>query len=261
MTEPSPMPSERPAAPGPARWRRWGPVLAVAGGTALLELGVYFLADAAGATERRAVLAVLAAATVWVSLAVAPLAAGPRAGLDGLLRGGIVADTSGLVLLVLWLMRTPLTFPAAVKVYCILASMALAAVTVVRLGRTRHGRACLAGITATLMMLAVSTPFWANGLMVSLDGPARTRAVAWCVRANPFFAVADATASSLDLVWHEAPRLYAITELGDRVAAPRVHWVAYVVVMLIVAGIALAARLVRPPTVSGPQPENSPAAP
>jgi hypothetical protein len=229
--------------------------------TALLELGVYFLADAAGATPRRAVMAALAAATVWVALAAAPLAAGPHKGLDGLLRGGLVADTSGLALLALWLMGTPLTFLAAVKIYCILGSMALAAITVVRLGRTRYGRACLAGITATLMMFAASTPFWANGLMVSLDAPARTRVVAWCVRVNPFFAIADATASSLDLIWHEAPRLYAITELGDRVAAPRVHWVAYVVVMLTISGIALAARLVRPPAVSRTFPDNPPATP
>ena len=261
MTDASPMTLASSATPHASRWRWWGPLFAVAIGTALLELGVYFLAGAAGATERRAVVATLAAATIWVALTAAPLAAGPHKGLDGLLRGGVVADTSGLVLLALWLMRTPLTLLAAVKVYCILGSLALVAITVVRLGRTRYGRACLAGIVAAVMMLAVSTPFSANGLIVSLDGSARTRAVTWCVRVNPFFAVADATSSSLDLIWHESPRLYAITELGDRVAAPRSHWGAFVVGMLIVTGIGLAVRLVRPPNVSRPRPDGPPAAP
>ena len=249
------------AATSSRRPSQWGPALAVVAGTALLELGVYFLARAAGATPRRAVVAVLAATTVWVALAVGPLAAGPKKGMDGLLRGGLVADTSGFVLLALWLISAPMTFLAVVKVYCVWGSMALAAIAIVRLGRSRHGRAALAGATAAAMMLAATTPFWANGLMVALDGPAQTRAVAWCVWVNPFYAATDATASSLDLIWHEAPRLYAITELGDRVAMPRANWVACVVTMLIVSGIALAARLVRRPAVTTLEPGNPPAGP
>ena len=226
-----------------------------------MELAVFFLAISAGAPQRQAVLALLATATVWIALAAGALSAGPGRGLDGLLRGGITADATGVVLLGLWLWTPFLTFLGAVKVYCVLAAMALAAVAVVRVGRTRHGRAALAGVMAIALMLAMSTPLWANGLMVSVEGDVRQGVVAWCVDVNPFFAIANATVSSLGLVWHESPALYAVTVLGDRIAVPRIHWYVCVAVMLTLTGIALAARLIRPPTVSPAAPEDPPAGP
>ena len=261
MTEPLPAAREaggRPA--GAAGWARWWPVIVAGAVTAGIELAVFAAAGRAGASQRDAILATLAASVVWVALAGPALAAGPERGIDGLFRGGVVADASAVALLALWLMTGPVTILAAVKIYCILGAMALAAVSIVRCGRSAAGRAGLAVATAVVFMAALASPFWANGLMTAYRGTTQESIVGWCVRMNPMSSIAAAAPKELAFVWHTESVMYNVTVLGEDVPTVQVHWYAAVVIYLIVAGIALGVNLLRKPAAI-PEPAVPPTAP
>ncbi len=246
-----------PSRPARRRWP-WRSTILVAMVTIALELGVWGLAGLAGASPRNAVLATLAAATVWVCLVGPVLSAGPQRGLGGWMRGGITADATAVTLVVLWLGTPWMTFLGAANVYLILAMVAVAAVTVVRCGRTALARRRLAGGVSVALMAAVTTPLWSNGLIMALQGPARQAAVKWLLAVNPLAAIFTATAKSLGFVWSEAPLMYRITVLGHYVPVPRVGWLATILVYTAVIAAAVAVMLCRrrkpSPTMSADRP-------
>jgi hypothetical protein len=217
----------------------------IASATLAVELGAYGLACAMAVSPRNAVLTMFAASAVWTALAAPMAAAGGRKWLAGVVRGGTVTDTTALALLIVTLTAQPLTFMAALKVYCILTAFALAAMTIVRCGRTPAGRRALATICSVLLMAALTTSFWANGVLAELTGNARQLAATWLVAANPFFAIASATANQLHFIWHEAPVMYRITGLGDYAAPAPVAWYAAPLAYLSVAALACIAAVVR----------------
>ena len=199
-------------------------LLAAAAVTIGLELGAFGLILACGGSRLGAVLASLAVMVSWTALSPAVLAAGGRSGLSALLRGGIVADASAVTLVVLWLATPAVTLLAAVKVYCTLVAMAIAAVAAVRCARTEFGRYALAVVVAAGLMAAVTTPFWTGGLLLAANAPARQTAASLAVWLNPFYCVTVAIVQEARFVWHQAPVMYHITRIGDYAAAPPALW-------------------------------------
>jgi len=221
-------------------------VAVIAAVTVALELAVFYCGRHVGLPGRDAAIASIAAATVWVALAAPVLAAGRDTPFAAVIRGGAIADASAVLLVVLWLSETGVTFVSAAEVYCVWAAMALAAMALVRMARTSPGRYAVAVGVAALEMLALSTPLWVNGLLAALEGSWREGATAWAVRINPFYSILAALAERMHFVWNEAPLMYRLTRIGDYAAPPAVAWYTAVVIYLIVAALACGVSLLRP---------------
>ncbi|MDY6912933.1 MAG: hypothetical protein SVT52_00510 [Planctomycetota bacterium] len=202
----------------------WPLLLAAGAVTIGLELGAYGLILACGGSRLGAVLASLAVMVSWTALSPAVLAAGGRSSLSALLRGVIVADASTVTLVVFWLATPAVTFLAAVKVYCTLAAMAIAAVAAVRCARSEFGRYALAVAVAAGLMAAVTTPFWVGGLLLAVNAPTRPVVASLAVWLNPFYCITAATVEKTHFIWHQAPVMYHVTRIGDYAAAPPVLW-------------------------------------
>jgi len=265
MTQPGPDPAEL-APAGRAR----GPVMqflaengwataAAAIATLIVELavplagawwrhgGLGFLSHD-GLTSHEA-LAGVAACVLWTVLAAPALAAPGRTAMGAIFRGGVVADTGLISLLVLWGLCPQVTFPAALKVYCVLAAVALAGIAATRLARTPAGRyACAAAATAVLLALLAS-PFWVGGAIHDRPRPVAEWLVEAAVRTNPFYAATAALTETTRFVWHQATVMYRITRIGDYAAAPPLAWLPTVIVYLVAAAVlgagAKAAAVVR----------------
>lgn len=234
-------------------WRRDGwPAIVAAVSTLVIELGVYGVVRMQGVGPLGALLAALFGSVVWVILASGIFASGASTGLGALLRGGIIADTSAVTLLVLWLVardietgKSYLTFLAAAKVYCTLALLAVASVAVVWSGRSAVGRYRLAVCTVIVLMIILAGPFWIGGLLEAVDQSSRGQIVTVAVYANPFYSVASAIAEETEFVWHLSPVMYRITRIGSDVPVAAPSWYAATVVYACIAGIACGTRLVK----------------
>lgn len=190
-------------------------LLAASAATAAVELGALALARGVGTGPREAILVCLAAMTMWVALASAPLAAGGRTNWDAALRGAIPADASLLVLLVLPFLgsspdtaRSYVDFPGALGIYCVLAAVAVFSIAAVCCGRSATARQVIAAAVAVVLAAAIAGPFWTGGLIHAGPYPAATALVAWAIRANPFYAVTGAIAERMRFFWHEWGLMY-----------------------------------------------------
>ncbi len=242
---------EAPAEPRPFRdlLSRDGLAALIAAVTTLgVELGVVVLARSFGVAPRETVLATLAAMTVWVALSVPVLAASGSTAMGALLRGGIVADTSAVTLVVLCI-ATPsfVTVPAALKIYCILAAVTLACIAAVRCVRSDRARAAVAVVAAVLLCAALATPFWTGGLLQADSHATRQAAVEYAVALNPLYSVFAAVVEQTGFIWHVAPRLYEVTQIGDAAAPPPPEWYSAVVIYGLLACILSATHLIRRP--------------
>ncbi len=213
--------------------------------TVAVELSVFAAARLSGAGPTGAMLASLAISAVWVALASPALAAGGDRIISCWLRGGIVADGSAVTLIVLWLMLPGMTFPAAVKIYCIFAAVSLAAVAVVGIGRTSAGRCALAVTMAVVLMAAMASPIWVGGPAGYLARDAGRDLADAAVWANPFFGVMEAMSQKVQYLWTEMTLMYEMTALGDTIPLPPVRWHQPVVVYMAVAAVGLLVSLVR----------------
>ncbi len=224
------------------------PALAAGLATMAVELGVFLGALALGINRRQAAMASLAAGIVWVSLAAPAMAAGSTTGLGALLRGGIVADVSGVLLIVLWLATPHVSFLAAVKIYCIYAAVALAGIAAVRCARAPSARFALAAVAGIVLIAALASPFWAGGALsaAKASGQIDSGIVAsTVVYANPFYCIWSVLADEMPYAWHRAPVMYRITYLGTYVPVPAAPWHAAVIIYICVAGILAATNLLR----------------
>jgi hypothetical protein len=204
----------------------WAMLLA-AGMTVVVVMGFYGASRGLGCPMRQSVLATLAAAVLWTVLAVPCLAAGGRKAFSALLRGGSAIDATGLCLLALWLLagrNGGMSFASAVKVYCVCASVGLAAISAVCLGRTEAGRAAMAVAAAAFLAVAMTSPLWASAYLGEGNPSRDTILAAWAVRINPFFAVCDASVHSLRFVWSEWGRMYDWTRIGEYAMPGPVSW-------------------------------------
>ncbi len=224
------------------------PALAAALATMAVELGVFLGALACGVDKRQSVMASLAAGVVWVSLAAPAMAAGSNTHLGALLRGGIVADASAVLLIVLWLATPHVSFLAAVKIYCIYAALALAGIAAVRCARAPSARFALAAVAAIVFIAALASPFWAGGALSAAKASGRIDSgilTSRIVHANPFYCIWSVLADQMPYAWHQAPVMYRITYLGNYAAVPPVTWYAAVIIYICVAGILAATNLLR----------------
>ncbi len=217
--------------------RHGAPVLAAAGATLAIVLGLYGLGLWAGAGDRMALLASLAGATLWVALASPALAGGAEDGLGAVLRGGVTADAAAVALMVLCGLSPRLGFIPALEVYCTLAAVSLAGVAASRLASRRAGRMAAGVTAATLLALALSTPFWIGGLLQAVGTDAQRQVALLAVYGNPFYSVASAVAADADFAWQQSGVLYRITRLGDYVPVPACPWYAATVIYGLLAGI------------------------
>lgn len=226
-------------------FRGHGTAVSVAAGvTIVVQCAVALVAGRADVPAARSAVATLAVATLWVALAAGPLSAGAETAFGAILRGGVVVDAS-IPALVLLVLTGPVTAMGAVKVYCILAAVALWSIAMVRIARTGWGRYATAMTASAVLFAMLASPLWVGGLLEASGGAAR-RAIVWfAVAANPFYAVAAATVESTGFVWQEAPLMYRLTPIGDHVAAPTPAWYATVVIYGCVAAMLAGASLVR----------------
>lgn len=210
--------------------RRSGRAMVVgACGTAVAMVGLYLAARAGGATEANCVLTALAAVVLWIAIAAPMISASADDWASRLLRAGALADAAGLCLLVIWLLgragREPvLQFVAAVKVYCILGVMTLAAAAAVSVARGIVARYAAALASAIVLLVACSTPFWINGLVDYASPAWRTRIVELAVESNPFYAVTTILVERTHQVWHQSPVIYDITRIGEYNAPGPAEW-------------------------------------
>jgi hypothetical protein len=215
-----------------------------AGATVAVELGVLAAARWAGVPPNRATVATLAAATLWVALVAAPLAAGADTALGALFRGGVVADASLPALIVLAVGQY-IGAVGMIAAYVVLAAVTLAAIAAVRVARTTWGRHAAAGAASIVLAVLLASPLWVGGLLHATDGALRGRIAYAAIAVNPFYAITSATAGSTGFVWHQAPLMYSLTPLGDTAAAPPVPWYVSAVVYACVAGMLGGVALVR----------------
>lgn len=221
-------------------FRRAGPAILI---EALVTWGVV-LGAWAMAEDRVGLVAALFAGTVWVALAAPLLTASSRPGIGALLRGATPADAGAVALLVLWLADPALRFVAAVEIYVIWAVMGLAGVAAGSLARTPAWRLACGWALAGLLMLALASPLWVDGLTGLLAGADAQDVVAAALRWNPIYSVTSAVYDQTGFLWHYAPLMYRLTRVGEDVAEPVVEWYAAVWRWGVVAGaLGLAAAL------------------
>lgn len=221
------------------------PVAGIAAITAAVQLSVFLLPQAYGVSGRMALPASLIMAGVWVATASAIFAAGPRSAISGILRGGSVADATAVLLVVLWLYSPGVTFVAAVKLYCIYASVALCAIAAARCASSVGFRYLGAVVAATLLTALQAGLFWLPGLLQLAPTSQKAALAGIGLRANPLYGAFSAIADEAGFVWHYAEVMYGITPLGEDIAVPPVQWYEPVAVHLAIACILAASWLVR----------------
>ncbi len=214
-------------------WAVVGIVLA----TAVVQLGVFLIPQAYGVPARRLLPASLIIAGVWVALASAIFAAGPSNAISGFLRGGVVADATAVLLIVLWLSMPEITFVAAVKLYFIYASVALCSIAASRCASSRRFRYLWAVVTGTVLTAVQGGLFWLPGLLQLAPSGSKSALAGIGLRANPLYGVFSAIAEGSGFVWHYAEVMYRITPLGEDIAVPPVQWYEPMAVHLAVAGV------------------------
>ncbi|MBS3734282.1 MAG: hypothetical protein KGY99_05075 [Phycisphaerae bacterium] len=225
-------------------WRRHGAVACgLAAATVALQLAAY-AAIASAVPNRNAVLGCLACALVWVALAAAPAAASAPTPLGALLRGGMPADASAVTLLVLWIHSPHVTFLAAVKIYGILAAMALVGVAAARLGRSAPARAVAATTAAVTMIAMLSAPFWVGGLTRAGNRETGQTVAAGVVRVNAFYGVTAAVYEPMRQSWNEMPMMYDHGQIQHHTLPPAT-WYDPVIVHGLLAGACAATALLR----------------
>ena len=214
------------------------PVLAIALATVGVQLGVFLIPQAFGAERGRLVPASLIITGVWVALAAAIFAAGPCSTFSGLLRGGCVIDATAVLLAVLWLSTPQVTFLAAVKLYCIYASVAFCAIAFARFASTLRFRYLGAVLGALILTAAQAGLFWLPGLIqLASTSEDQSAIAAWGLRANPLYGVFSAIAEESGFVWHYAEVMYRITPLGEDIAVGSVQWYEPMAIWLITAAV------------------------
>ncbi|MBI5722635.1 MAG: hypothetical protein HZA50_01665 [Planctomycetes bacterium] len=238
-------------------------MLATAVATVIVELGAYWLARAMDVPAGRALVAAMAVSAVWLAVAAPAAAAWGGNAWSAMMRCGTVADASGIVLIVLWLVAADegghacLTFAAAVKIYCQLAAMDILAIAFVCACRSPAGRSAMALAASACMFVALASPFWAGWWLTGDNLAANQSAATWLVAVNPFFAILscinEIRVSAFD--WLTSDVMYQITRMSDYVAPRRVEWyetaLAYLAAAALACVVCLVARLVRPKASDG----------
>ena len=221
------------------------PLLAAAAVTVAVELGVFFAAIGGGVSRGNAALACLAVSIVWIILACPAVCTAFQKPLAALLCGVAVADASAVALVVLYFMCPQVSFPAAMKIYCIYAAVALACIAAVNCARTHAGKFVVATGIAAMLMFILAGPFWI-GVLADVPRQIKPAFVTSAVYANPFYCIWSAIVENLPLAWHQMPVMYRFTYMGSHIAPPPVPWYAAVIIYSAIAATFTATNLLRP---------------
>lgn len=229
----------------PSRLRRDGlAILPAAGVTIALELGSYFLARSLGRSAEEATVVFLATVCLWLAMAPAALGSTGRGILSPLLRGGITADATGLCVLLLWLVAPCVGFFAAVKIYCLAWSMALAGIAAVWIARNPLGRLIAVVVAVVLFALALTSLLWLGAGIGDSPDPWDTTLATWATAVNPFCAMTAVVAEQVHFVWHERGRMYSWSPVGEYAMPAPTEWYETCLLYLsLAAGLACAAVL------------------
>jgi len=175
---------------------------------------------------------------LWVIIAAPIFSASGERLVDGLVRGGIIIDTTGVFLIILAIVRQEITIPGAIEIYLILCSIGLVEILLTWFSSDVRKRFILSAAVILVMVMISAGPFWTNGIIQSFHPNQRDK-VATIVRAvNPVFAVTDCLTERLDFVWNERPVLYEFTILGRDVSSRPVPWYMTVAIFATLGGIA-----------------------
>ncbi len=215
-----------------ALWRRDGKgIVAALLLTMAAELGMYAAAIHSDIAPADAVLATLAVMTLLCAIAPPALAAGGRGTFSALLRGGVVADATGLAMLILWGLGPAgpsgpvLTLWGVCKMYLVLAAVTLTGVAAVSLPLRPTGRCIAAGVVAVGLVLALASPIWISAWIgTGLERSTQEQAAELAVWVNPFYAVTQAGYEGRPFIWHEWRSMYRWTRLGEYVSPPPISW-------------------------------------
>ncbi len=192
-----------------------------------------------GVSFGNALLGALGVSVVWCVIAPGAVSVGGRGLISTFVRGGIVADSTAISMLVLWIVgynqSDGLNFLGVVKIYCICVPLVLVRVGCVAVAKTPVGRSVGVLIAVFFLSIALASPLLINPWIV--DGNSSAEALGtWAMRVNPFFAVCDTVVMQTGFVWQQGEVLYDWTQLGQTVIPPPVEWYQTV---LLYAGIAL----------------------
>lgn len=213
--------------------------------TLLLEMAAFWLPRLMGASQRGCLLATLVVGVVWIVLAGPTVAAGGKNWVSGLLRAGMIADATGIVLLVLWLVSPDVRFLSALKMYCVFVSLGIACIAAGRLAVTWGGR-LVSGVVASVLLFGVlCSPLWIPGVLEQVPSEHRVAVASVAAQINPIYSIFASLADETGFVWHYAPLMYRITTVGEDVAVSAVRWYAAICIYLPIAGIMVATHFVR----------------
>jgi hypothetical protein len=207
--------------PGEFVRRNIRPALAAMGATVLVQMSVYVAAGAA-LPEPAASAAALMASLVWLLLAAPIFAAGGRSMVDGMVRGGCVAD-GGLVVLIAVGCGEALGFWGVVKVYVIWLAVALAASAAVQQARRVRARHVAAAAVVAVLLALAAGPFWANWIILAADPPWRGRLSSAVAAASGVYATVGCM-ENVGFVWTQCPILYQHTVLSRDVQFAPPPW-------------------------------------
>ena len=238
---------------GSTLWRevfagQWTAILLGCIGSLVIMLGTLLAAVLVQSGRSNAVLAVLAAGAIWVAIASGVLAASGRGWWATFLRAGVIADSCGLALVIFWAIGLAI-WPAgsisllsAIKVYCVYAVLSLLSASAVQLARREAWRYAVAAACAAVLMAAMASPFWINGLLESAPAESRPAIITAAVQYNPFYSVTSAVYSDTQRIWHESHVLYSISAIADR-SPGVVPWhgavLRYAIISLFLAAVAV----------------------
>jgi hypothetical protein len=220
-------------------------MLFAASSTILLELGAFFLARHLGRSVTDATVVFLAVASLWLALAPAGFASTGRGILSPLLRGGIVADATGLCVLVLWLTTPCVHFLGAIEIYCLAWSMALVSIAAIWIARKPVGRCIAAVIFATLFVLTLTSLLWLGAWIGPEPSTQDSALASWAVGINPFCAMTSVVAQEVRFVWHEWGRMYRWTPVGEYAMPTPIEWYETCLLYLSIAGGLVCVALLR----------------
>ena len=175
---------------------------------------------------------------LWVIIAAPIFSASGERFVDGLVRGGIIIDTTGVFLIILAIIRQEMTILGALEIYLILCSVGLVEILLVRFSSDVRRRFTISAAVILAMVIISASPFWTNGIIQSFHPNQRDK-VATIIRAvNPVFATVDCPTDGVDFVWNERPILYEYTILGRDVPSRPAPWYMTVAIFAALGGIA-----------------------
>ncbi len=220
-------------------WSEAPAVLTIMIVTILVELGTFIVGRCYGSSFGNSLLGALGVSVLWCAIAPGAVSVTGRGLMSTFVRGGIVADSTAISMLVLWIIGYGqpggLNFLGVMKIYCICVPLVLVSVGCVAIVKTPVGRSVAALIAVVFLTLALASPLLINPWIVD-GGSAGETLGSWAVRVNPFFAVCDAVVMQTGFIWRQGELMYEWSQLGEAVIPPPVEWYQ---TALLYAGIAL----------------------